>query len=58
LADAPRGYPLVPSYEQLGIRRCPFGNYLISYRVGTDAIEIVHLLHGARNYEPLVFPER
>ena len=58
LADAPRGYPLVPRYEHLGIRRCPFGNYLIFYRVGPEALEVVHILHGARDYEPLLFPER
>jgi toxin ParE1/3/4 len=57
LADAPRGYPLVPRYERLGIRRRPFGHFLIFYRVGADAIEIVHILHGARDYEPLLFPE-
>ncbi|MBH5373186.1 type II toxin-antitoxin system RelE/ParE family toxin [Bradyrhizobium glycinis] len=56
LADAPRGYPLVPRYEQKGIRRRPFGNYLIFYRVGRDAIEVIHILHGARDYEPLLFP--
>jgi plasmid stabilization system protein ParE len=28
LLDAPRGYPLVPRYEHLGIRRRPFGNFL------------------------------
>ena len=55
LADAPRGYPLVPRNEHLGIRRRPFGNYLIFYRVGLDAIEVVHILHGARDYEPLLF---
>jgi toxin ParE1/3/4 len=58
LVDAPRGYPLVPRYEQFGIRRRPFGNFLIFYRVGAEAIEIVHVLHGARNYEPLLFPEK
>jgi len=58
LADAPRGYPLVPRYEHLGIRRRPFGNYLIFYRVAPDAIEVVHILHGARDYEPLLFPEK
>jgi len=57
LADAPRGYPLVPRYEQFGIRRRPFGNFLIFYRVGTEAIEVVHILHGARDYESLLFPE-
>ena len=57
LADTPRGYPLVPRYEHKGVRRRPFGNYLIFYRVGQDAIEVIHILHGARDYEPLLFPE-
>jgi toxin ParE1/3/4 len=58
LADAPRGYPLVPRHEHLGIRRRPFGNYLIFYRVDPGAIEVVHILLGARDYEPLLFPEK
>ena len=58
LADAPRGYPLVPRHEHLGIRRRPFGNYLIFYRVGSEAIEVVHILHGARDYDRLLFPEK
>jgi toxin ParE1/3/4 len=58
LADAPHGYALVPRHEHLGIRRRSFGNYLIFYRVGPTAIEVVHILHGARDYEPLLFPER
>jgi toxin ParE1/3/4 len=58
LAEAPRGYPLVPRYEHHGIRRRPFGSYLIFHRIGTAAIEVVHILHGARDYEPLLFPER
>jgi plasmid stabilization system protein ParE len=57
LADAPRGYPLVPRYEHSGIRRPTFGSYLIFYRAGTEAIEVIHLLHGARDYEPLLFAE-
>ncbi|MBB4374908.1 addiction module RelE/StbE family toxin [Bradyrhizobium sp. cir1] len=57
LTDAPRAYPLVPRYEHRGIRRRPFGNYLIFYRVGHDVIEVIHILHGARDYEPLLFPE-
>jgi plasmid stabilization system protein ParE len=58
LAHAPRGYPLVPRYEHLGIRRRPFGNYLNFYRVAAEIIEVVHILHGAGDYEPLLFPER
>jgi toxin ParE1/3/4 len=57
LAEAPRGYPLVPRYEQHGIRRRPYGSYLIFYRVGAKTIEVIHILHGARDYERLLFPE-
>jgi plasmid stabilization system protein ParE len=58
LAETPRGYPLMPRYEHLGIRRRLFDNYLIFYRIGVDAIEVLHILHGARDYEILLFPER
>jgi toxin ParE1/3/4 len=57
LADAPRAYPLVPRYEHFGIRRRPYGDYLIFYRIGADTIDIVHILHGAQDYEPILFPE-
>jgi plasmid stabilization system protein ParE len=57
LADAPRGYPLVPRYEHLSIRRRPFGKYLIFYRIGAEPIEVIHVLHGARDYEALLSPE-
>jgi len=56
LIDAPEGYPLVPRYEALGIRRRPYGDYLIFHRVAGDAIEILHVLHGARDYEGILFP--
>jgi toxin ParE1/3/4 len=57
LADAPRAYPLVPRYEHAGIRRRRHCDYLIFYRVGVDTINIVHILHGAQNYESILFPE-
>ena len=57
LAEAPHGYPLVPRYEHRGIRRRPFGSYLIFYRVGAEAIEVVHIIHGACEYERLLFLE-
>ena len=56
LIDAPKGYALVPRYEALGIRRRPYGDYLIFYRVAGDTIEILHVLHGARDYEAILFP--
>jgi toxin ParE1/3/4 len=47
----------VPRYEHLGIRRRLFGQFLIFNRIGSDAIEIIHILHGARDYESLLFPK-
>jgi plasmid stabilization system protein ParE len=57
LTDSPRRYPLVPRYEHWGIRRCAHGNYLIFYRVRTDGVDIVHVLHGAMDYESILFPD-
>lgn len=56
LADAPRGFPLVPRYEHTGIRRRPYGEYLIFYRVGVDQVEVLHILNGAQDYETILFP--
>jgi toxin ParE1/3/4 len=57
LAQIPHAFPLVPRHERHGIRRRPIGNYLIFYRIEADRLVIVHILHGARDYEPLLFPE-
>lgn len=57
LANAPLRYALIPRHEASGIRRRPFGNYLIFYRVKTDAVQVLHVIHGAQDYEPLLFPD-
>ncbi|HXW25682.1 MAG TPA: type II toxin-antitoxin system RelE/ParE family toxin [Xanthobacteraceae bacterium] len=54
LADAPRGYVLVPRYEHLGVRRRPYRDYLIFYRIVDDTIEVLHVIHGARDYESIL----
>jgi toxin ParE1/3/4 len=56
LADVPKGFPLVPRHEQTGVCRRVHGNYLIFYRVGGDIVEVIHVVHGAMDYEPLLFP--
>jgi toxin ParE1/3/4 len=53
----PHAYPLVPRHESSGVRRAPHGDYLIFYRVTTDSVEILHVLNGARDYEPILFPD-
>jgi toxin ParE1/3/4 len=35
----------------LGIQSFPFGRYLIFYRTLTNSVEIVRVLHGARDIE-------
>jgi toxin ParE1/3/4 len=57
IGEVPRGFPLVPRYETSGIRRRPYGNHLIFYRVESDRVAIAHILHSARDYERILFPE-
>jgi toxin ParE1/3/4 len=57
LATNSRVYPLVPRYHQHGIRRRVVGSYLIFYRIKPDEIEVLHILHGARDYESVLFPD-
>ncbi len=60
LADMSKAFPLIPRYEHVGVRRRVFGSYLIFYRVsdleGASQIEVLHILHGAMNYESVLFP--
>jgi toxin ParE1/3/4 len=56
LADLPHGFPLVPRYEMQGIRRRVHGHHLIFYRVESDKIIILHVVHGAQDYAAILFP--
>jgi toxin ParE1/3/4 len=57
LRDMPRAFPLVPRWEEQGIRRRPYGDYLIFHRIADDVIEVLHIMHGARDYEAILSPE-
>lgn len=56
LADMPERFPLVPRYEASGVRRRVHGDYLIFYRVEVESVVILHILHGAQNYNMILFP--
>ncbi len=56
LADHPRRFPLVARYSHRGIRRRPHGDYLIFYWIIAERVEVLHILHGARDYEAVLFP--
>jgi len=57
LSNMPKRFPLAPRYEHTGIRRCVHGDYLIFYRVGLETIDVIHVLHGAMDYESVLFPK-
>ena len=57
LVSMPRAFPLVSGHEEKGVRRCLHGKYLIFYRISGTDIEIIHVLHGAMEYENLLFGE-
>ncbi|MEP6785994.1 MAG: type II toxin-antitoxin system RelE/ParE family toxin [Sphingomonadales bacterium] len=50
LSALPHGFPIVPQYETLGIRKRTHGNYLIFYHVDTDRITVLHIVNGAMDY--------
>jgi toxin ParE1/3/4 len=56
IGRTPRRFPLVDRGRDSALRRRVYGNYLIFYDVGATAVEILHVLHGARDYEQIVFP--
>jgi toxin ParE1/3/4 len=57
LGVMPRAHQLIGGFEEVGIRRCVHGKYLIFYRIRAETVEILHVLHGAMDYDPLLFPE-
>jgi plasmid stabilization system protein ParE len=53
LGESPLAFPVAPGFETYGIRRRTYGNYLILYRVSAERVEILHILHGARDVQAL-----
>jgi plasmid stabilization system protein ParE len=47
LADFPRRYPLVRG----AVRKTLHGNHLIFFEAKVDTIYVIHILHGATDYE-------
>jgi|SRR6185437_1925007 len=57
LGDMPNAFARIRSRPESGIRMRVYGNYLISYIVGTR-VDVLHIVHGARNYEEILFPPK
>ncbi|MEH6692565.1 MAG: type II toxin-antitoxin system RelE/ParE family toxin [Pseudorhizobium pelagicum] len=56
LGAAPYAFAALINDPDSRIRRRPYGNYLIFYRVTTE-VQILHILHGAQDHEKILFPE-
>lgn len=54
LLSQPERYPLLPRYADRGIRRAPLADYLIFYRIGEGRLEILRVLHAARDIDALI----
>jgi len=57
LQDFPESHGLITDPKKRGIRRAVHGDYLILFRVAGKIVEVVHVLHGAQDYQRLLFPE-
>jgi toxin ParE1/3/4 len=57
IATKPKAFPLLANHKGSGIRRRVHGNYLIFYRIHSDAVDILHVCHGAMDYDRLLFPD-
>jgi plasmid stabilization system protein ParE len=57
LGTMPKAFALVPRHEHRGVRRRPYRNYLIFYRIAADVVEVLHVFHGAQDYEKILFPD-
>lgn len=58
LAEYPEAYQLISRYERYGYRRRPYGLYVIIYSIEADHLAVAHFLHGAQDYQSILFPDR
>jgi toxin ParE1/3/4 len=42
-------HSLVPHHDETGLRRRVVGRYAIIYTVEQDRVDVLHIIHGARN---------
>lgn len=54
IADHPFAFSLVPRFESRGIRRRHYAKYLIFYRIDSERVEILRIVHSARDYDKLL----
>jgi toxin ParE1/3/4 len=55
IGKAPHSYPFVDKGRDPTLRRRIHRSHLIFFDIGADQVEILHIIHGARDYPPIVF---
>jgi len=55
LGNSPSAFAALSDYPESGIRRRPYGSYVILYRITDATVEILHIFHGAQDYESILF---
>ena len=56
IGETPFAFPVDERLGQSNLRRRVYRDYLIFYRVEFEHVRIVAIIHGARDYEPLLRP--
>ncbi|QNA83082.1 type II toxin-antitoxin system RelE/ParE family toxin [Sphingomonas sp. So64.6b] len=50
LASRPRRFPEVRRFGDISLRKLTVRGYLIFYVAGSDAVEVVRIVHGSRDW--------
>ncbi|AXV14733.1 plasmid stabilization protein [Neorhizobium sp. SOG26] len=53
-SSMPYRYAVLPRYKRQGIRHFPHGRYVVYYRIDAERIEIVRILHSARDHSAIL----
>jgi toxin ParE1/3/4 len=54
IAETPRGFPLVPRYEQQGVRRRSWRGYGILYAARSDAVVVLRILGPGQDHDRIL----
>lgn len=57
LKDMAKAFEVVGRRRNQDIRRRPYGNYVILYRIKESRVDVLRIFHGAQDYMSIVFPE-
>jgi toxin ParE1/3/4 len=56
LTSSPERHARVPRFEHRDVRRVVMAPYVVFFRIELENITVLRILHGARDYDGLIFP--